>query len=54
LLAPKASPALTGTPTAPTQAALDNSTNIATTAYADAAVTAQSTKPFFGNAQSTV
>jgi hypothetical protein len=36
--APLASPALTGTPTAPTAAALDNSTKIATTAYADAAV----------------
>ncbi len=31
------SPALTGSPTAPTQAAADNSTKIATTAYADAA-----------------
>ncbi len=36
--APLASPALTGNPTAPTQAAGDNSTKIATTAYADAAV----------------
>lgn len=36
LLAPKASPALTGNPTAPTQTAADNSTKIATTAYADA------------------
>ncbi|MDP3410129.1 hypothetical protein, partial [Bosea sp. (in: a-proteobacteria)] len=36
-LAPLASPALTGTPTAPTQTAADNSTKIATTAYADAA-----------------
>lgn len=34
--APLASPALTGTPTAPTQSAGDNSTKIATTAYADA------------------
>lgn len=34
-LAPKASPALTGAPTAPTQAAFDNSTKIATDAYAD-------------------
>lgn len=33
--APLASPALTGTPTAPTQTALDNSTKIATTAYVD-------------------
>ena len=38
LLAPKASPALTGTPTAPTPSALDNSTKLATTAYADSAV----------------
>jgi len=36
--APLASPALTGSPTAPTQSALDNSTKLATTAYADAAV----------------
>jgi hypothetical protein len=35
--APLASPALTGTPTAPTQTADDSSTNIATTAYVDAA-----------------
>src|SRR5690242_12171552 len=35
LKAPLASPALTGSPTAPTQTALDNSTKIATTAYAD-------------------
>lgn len=34
------SPALTGTPTAPTASANDNSTKIATTAYADAAVAA--------------
>lgn len=33
--APLASPALTGSPTAPTQTASDNSTKIATTAYAD-------------------
>lgn len=33
--APLASPALTGSPTAPTQAAADNSTKIATTAYVD-------------------
>ena len=33
-----ASPALTGNPTAPTQSASDNSTKIATTAYADTAV----------------
>jgi len=36
--APLASPALTGNPTAPTQTAGDNSTKIATTAYADTAV----------------
>lgn len=36
--APLASPALTGSPTAPTQTAADNSTKIATTAYADAKV----------------
>lgn len=36
--APLASPALTGNPTAPTQTAADNSTKIATTAYADGAV----------------
>jgi hypothetical protein len=35
-----ASPAFTGSPTAPTQSAGDDSTNIATTAYVDAAVTA--------------
>jgi hypothetical protein len=37
--APLASPALTGTPTAPTQSAADNSTKIATTAYVDNAGT---------------
>lgn len=37
LKAPLASPALTGNPTAPTQAALNNSTRLATTAYVDAA-----------------
>lgn len=36
--APLASPAFTGTPTAPTAAALNNSTRLATTAYADLAV----------------
>jgi hypothetical protein len=40
LKAPLASPALTGTPTAPTAAAGTNSTQLATTAYADAAVAA--------------
>lgn len=38
--APLASPALTGNPTAPTQSAGNNSTRLATTAYADAAVAA--------------
>lgn len=38
LKAPLASPALTGSPSAPTASASDNSTKIATTAYADAAV----------------
>jgi hypothetical protein len=37
LLAPLASPALTGAPTAPTATIADNSTKIATTAYADRA-----------------
>src|SRR5665213_809252 len=37
-LAQLASPAFTGTPTAPTASALDNSTKLATTAYADSAV----------------
>jgi hypothetical protein len=40
LKADLASPALTGTPTAPTQSPGDNSTAIATTAYADAAAVA--------------
>jgi Protein of unknown function (DUF1565) len=40
LYAPLASPGLTGTPTAPTAAPLTNNTQIATTAYVDAAVTA--------------
>jgi hypothetical protein len=38
LLAPLASPALTGSPTAPTATPLDASTKLSTTAYADAAV----------------
>ncbi len=42
LKAPLASPALTGTPTAPTAAPLTNTTQIATTAYVEAAVTAAS------------
>lgn len=36
--APKASPAFTGTPTAPNQAAGNNSTRLATTAYVDGAI----------------
>jgi hypothetical protein len=42
--APLASPVLTGTPTAPTQAALTNNTDIATTAYADLAVGVETTR----------
>ena len=38
LKAPLASPALTGTPTAPTQGSSDNSTKIATTAYVTGAI----------------
>ncbi|MEI7780069.1 MAG: SGNH/GDSL hydrolase family protein, partial [Actinomycetes bacterium] len=41
--APFASPALTGSPTAPTQTAADNSTKLATTAYADGAVATEVT-----------
>jgi hypothetical protein len=44
LLAPKASPALTGSPTAPTQTALDSSTKLATTAYSDAATGVENTR----------
>lgn len=44
LLAPKASPALTGTPTAPTAGALTSSTQLATTAYADSAVAAEASR----------
>ena len=40
LLAPLASPALTGNPTAPTQSAGNNSTRIATTAFVKAAIDA--------------
>ena len=39
-----ASPALTGTPTAPTATALTNSTQLATTAYADAAVAVETSR----------
>jgi hypothetical protein len=44
--APLASPALTGTPTAPTQAANDNSTNIATTAFVKSAISGASVTSF--------
>ena len=43
LLAPLASPAFTGNPTGPTQSALNNSTRLATTAYADGAIAAEVT-----------
>lgn len=42
--APLASPAFTGSPTAPTQTAADASTKLATTAYADAAVAVEKTR----------
>lgn len=44
LLAPKASPALTGTPTVPTASALTNTTQAASTAYADSAVGVEKTR----------
>lgn len=44
LLAPKASPALTGTPTAPTATPLTNTTQLATTAYTDAAVAVETAR----------
>jgi hypothetical protein len=44
LLAPKASPALTGAPTAPTQTTGDNSTKIATDAFVTTAVSAETTR----------
>jgi hypothetical protein len=50
--APLASPALTGNPTAPTQAALDNSTKLATTAYTDAAVGVEKTRALAAEALS--
>lgn len=43
-LAPLASPALTGAPTAPTQTPLTSNTDIATTAYTDAAVTVETSR----------
>jgi hypothetical protein len=42
--APLASPAFTGTPTAPTASALTDSTQVATTAYADSAVAAETSR----------
>ncbi|TIQ95482.1 hypothetical protein [Mesorhizobium sp.] len=47
-LAPKASPALTGTPTAPTAAAGTNSTQIATTAYVDTTFAPKASPTFTG------
>jgi hypothetical protein len=44
LLAPKASPGLTGTPTAPTAAALTNTTQLATTAFTTAAVAVETAR----------
>jgi len=44
LKAPLASPALTGTPTAPTASALADDTQVATTAYADSAVAVEKTR----------
>jgi hypothetical protein len=45
LVAPKASPALTGTPTAPTAAGGTNTTQVATTAFVTAALAALITVP---------
>ncbi|MDG4883012.1 portal protein [Mesorhizobium sp. WSM4884] len=47
-LAPKASPAFSGTPTAPTQAAGDNSTKLATTAYVDTTFAPKASPTFTG------
>jgi hypothetical protein len=44
VIAPLASPALSGTPTAPTAAALTNNTQVATTAYTDTAVGVETTR----------
>jgi len=44
LKAPLASPALTGTPTAPTASALTNSTQLSTTSYVDQAVGVETTR----------
>ncbi len=46
LKAPLASPALTGSPTAPTKSAFDNSTHLATTAYVDGQVLGIQEQPF--------
>jgi hypothetical protein len=54
LLAPKASPAFTGVPTAPTAAPGNNSTQLATTAYADAAIAAGQLQRFFQSTQQTI
>lgn len=50
LKAPLASPALTGTPTAPTPSAADNSTKIATTAYVDTGLAAKAATSHTHNA----
>jgi len=52
--APKNSPALTGTPTAPNQAAGDNSTKIANTAFVQAAVNGQVSVSIAGNTNTTL
>lgn len=44
LLAPKASPTFTGAPSAPTATALTDNTQLATTAYADAAVAVETSR----------
>lgn len=46
--APLVSPALTGTPTAPTQSINDNSTKLATTAYVDTAISMNTSKSYSG------
>jgi hypothetical protein len=53
LKAPIASPEFTGTPTAPTQTANDNSTKIATTAYVDTGLALKSDKARIINAPET-
>jgi hypothetical protein len=49
LLAPKASPAFTGTPTAPTAAAGTNNTQVATTAFVNTATIAKQDKNIYFN-----